>query len=403
MTKLVLSLLAVSCLLRADFNGQHWQFRTPIQVKEKAAISMFTVDGSVYRNSHARLSDLRIIRNGSETPYQLQALSGRQEEVELRPALLDKAVAAHTGLQAVLDLKGHQQHNRLRIVTGQSNFRETVRVETSDDDRNWSLVRDDGLIFDISRQDRHIADLTVEYPVSTRRYLRLTIPEWKDPAYLQSAWLTYRNEIDAVRDAFATLTPVVNEDSQAQTTSLFLDIGFNGMPYDRLELSIGSGMFFRDVEVFSSSDGKQWFFVGASVISRTSERSQLSVQVPEQWTRYLKVVIFNGDNPPLSAGRVILSGTRRIVRFPSVEPGPYWLYSGNSTAKESSYDFVRVVPDSVNATVVILGEWQTNAQYEPPRLPWTDQHPHFLTAVLIAAVAVMGYVTLRFFMKVKAE
>src|SRR4051794_2768419 len=54
--------------------------------------------------------------------------------------------------------------------------------------------------------------LTVEYPVSTRRYLRLTIPGWNDPAYLQSAWLTYRKEADAVRDVMATLTPVVSED-----------------------------------------------------------------------------------------------------------------------------------------------------------------------------------------------
>jgi hypothetical protein len=401
MTKLILSLLAVSWLLRADFDGQHWQFRRSIQVREKAAISAFTVDASVYRDSRAQLNDLRIICSGLETPYQIQTLSGKQQEMELLPAMLDKAVIAHAGLQAVLDLKGHQQHNRLRIVTGQSNFRETVRVETSDDGRNWALVRDDGTIFDISREDRHISELTVEYPVSTRRYLRLTIPGWNDPAYLQSARLIYWSQTPAVRDTITTLKPVISQDSHVQTTLLLLDAGFNGIPYDHLEFSVGPSVFRRDIEIFSSSDGKQWVFVGGGVISKTVERSQLSVQIAEQWTRYVKVVIFNRDNLPLAVEGVILSGVRRVIRFPSAEPGPYWLYSGNGTAKEPLYDFAWVMPHTVNASIVTLGKKQLNEQYQPTRPPWSDQHPQLLTAVLILAVMVMGYTTLRFLIKLK--
>jgi hypothetical protein len=402
MTKLILSLFAASCLLRADFDVQRWQFRRPIQVKEAAAVSAIVVDASIYRDSRARLNDLRIIRADSEIPYQMQTMSGSHEDVELPPTLLNKAVVPHVGVQAVLDLNGHSQHNRLRLMTGQKNFKETVRVETSDNGRNWALVRNDGLIFDISREDRDVSDLTVEYPVSTRRYLRLTIPGWNDPAYLQSAWLTYRKKTDAVRDVMAKLTPVVSEDPKAKTTSLLFDVGFEGLPYDRLELSIGPGMFFRDVEVFISDDRKEWSFAGGGVLLRTTEREQLSVQIPEQWSRYVKLVSSNGDNPPLPAGSVTLSGLRRIVKFPSTEASPYWLYSGNAAAKEPSYDFARITPPTANAAVVLLGEPENNAQYQAPTVPWTDRYPYFLNTVLIGAVAVMGYITWRFFMKLKA-
>ena len=401
MTKLVLSILAAPCLLRADFDVQSWQFRRPIQVKEAVTISRFVADNSMYRDSHARLRDLRIIRAGLETPYQLLVMSGTHEEVELRPTLLNKAVVPHVGVQAVLDLKGHSQHNRLRIVTGQKNFKEIVRVETSDDGRDWAVVRNDGIIFDISREDRDVSDLTIEYPVSTRRYLRLTIPGWNDPAYLQSAWLAYRRETDAVRDVMAVLTPVAGEDSKAKTTSLLVDIGFEGLPYDRLEVTVGSGMFFRDVEVFVSNDGKQWSFASDGVLFRTAERTQLAIQIPEQWSRYVKLVISNGDDPPLSAGQVTLSGLRRVIRFPLTAVGPYWLYSGRAATKEPSYDFARVTPATSDAATVRLGEPENNPQYRAPSLPWTDRYPYFLYAVLIGAVAIMGYVTWRFLAKLR--
>ncbi|MBV9939963.1 MAG: DUF3999 family protein [Acidobacteriaceae bacterium] len=401
MMKLALSLLAVSCSLRADFDVQRWQFRRPIEVKETAAVAAFAVYASVYRDSRARLRDLRIIRAGSETPYQLRTMSGSHEEVELRPTLLNKAVVPQIGLQAVLDLNGHVQHNRLRLVTGQKNFKEAVRVETSDDRRNWALLRNDGLIFDISREDRDVSDLTVEYPVSTRRYLRLTIPGWNDPAYLKSAWLLYRKEVHAVRDVMATLTPVLTEGSKAGTSSVLFDLGFEDLPYDRLDISTGPGVFSRDVEVFVSNDRNNWFLAGGGVLLRTAERTQLSIQVQEQWSRYIKLNIFNGDDAPLPVQGVTLQGFRRTVQFPATAPGPYWLYLGNAAAKEPSYDFARLTPAVSNAKAVSLGRSESNQQYQAPAMPWTDRYPYLLYAVLIGAVAVMGYITWRFLTKLK--
>ena len=367
-----------------------------------AAVSSFAADANVYRGSRARLRDLRIIRAGLETPYRLQVMSGSQEEEELRLMLLNKAAAPHVGVQAVLDLNGYPQHNRVRIATGQKNFKETMRVETSDNGRDWAVVRRDGIIFDIFREDRDVSDLTVEYPTSTRRYVRLTIPGWNDPAYLQSAWLTYRKETGAVRDVMAVLMPIVSEDSKERTTSLLLDAGFEGLPCDRLQIAAGSGMFFRDVEAFISDDAKQWSFAGSGVLVRTAERTQLTVQIPEEWSRYIKLVIFNGDDPPLSIGRVVLSGLRRVVQFPSTTTGAYWLYSGNAAAREPSYDFTRVAPITSDVAAVTLGKTENNPQYQAPALPWTDRYPYFLRAVLIGAVAAMGYITWRFLAKLKA-
>ena len=40
----------------------------------------------------------------------------------------------------------------------------------------------------------------VTYPLSTRRYVRLTIPGWTDAADLESVWLSAYKETGATRD-----------------------------------------------------------------------------------------------------------------------------------------------------------------------------------------------------------
>jgi hypothetical protein len=98
---------------------------------------------------------------------------------------------------------------------------------------------------------------------------------------------------------------------------------------------------------------------------------------------------------------VILSGLRRVIQFPSTEVGPYWLYLGNAVAQEPSYDFARITSSAPAATVTALGKPENNPQYQGPALPWTDRYSFFLNAVLVGAVAVMGYITWRFLVRLK--
>ena len=320
MTKLLLSLFALSSFLRADFAPQHWQFRTPIHVSSDSSIAQLTLNLTVCTHSHAHLNDLRVVRDGSEVPYELQASAEDRVERNLPLKILNKAVVPGSGLEATIDLEGHPQHNRVRIATSQRNFRETVRIETSDDRRNWSLVRAEALIFDISRQDRTVSDLTAEYPTSTRRYLRLTIPGWQDPALLESAWLLQVNEQHAIRDRVASLKPAVTQDPSAHTTA-YTFVGFEGQPFDELELSVGADLFFRNVDVFTSNNGKDWAFAGATVVTNRPDDLHLRFQIPEQWNAYLKLVIANGDSF-LAAGERCAFHRRRRAATGSIPETP---------------------------------------------------------------------------------
>jgi hypothetical protein len=401
MKKLLLSGLACCLPLAADFSASAWRYRRPLTLSLPAPVSQFTVDGALYRDSAANLDDLRILRDSSETPYVILTLAGSRQTLEPPATMVNKAWVPGTGVQATLDLRGHAEHNRLRIKTPLHNFKEAVRVETSDDAHSWSVVLSSGLIFDVSRDDRSATENTVSYPLSTRRYVRLTIPGWTEAANLESVWLSAYKETGATRDIVATLTPSVHEDMKAQTTELTLDLGFPGQPIDRIDLTVDPGLFSRSVEIAGANDLQHWYSNAGGVISRTTEGDQLSLDTAERTDRYLKITVFNADSEPLHFGPVTLSGIRRIVKFSSEQAGAYYVYLGNPSARRPSYDFARVAPADGIPGATKLGAVEPNPLFRLPERPWTDRNPWLLNGALVGAVITMGFVTLRMLRKVQ--
>ena len=400
MTKLLLSSLACCSLLLADFSPPAWRYRRPLTVTLPGPVSEFTVDSGLYHDSAANLDDLRILRNNTETPFVIVTLAGARQTMEPPATIVNKAFVPGSGVQATLDLKGHAEHNRLRISTPLHNFKENVRVETSDDSRTWALVQSAGLIFDVSRDDHNVSENTVIYPLSTRRYVRLTIPGWTDPANLESVWLSSYKETGATRDIIATQNPTVREDSKAQTTELLLDLGFAGQPFDHIELTVDPGLFSRTVEIAGSNDQQHWYSAAGGVIFRTTEDQQLSLDTAERTERYLKIIVFNADSAPLHFGAITLSGIRRVVKFASSEPGSYFVYVGNPNARQPSYDFARVLPSNGLPGGAKLGFVEANPLFRLPERPWTDRNHWLLNGALVVAVIAMGFITLRMMKKV---
>lgn len=402
MTKLLLSSLICCSVLLADFSAPAWRYRRPLSVNANGPVSEFIVDAALFRDSQANLDDLRILRDQIETPYALTTLTGFRQTLERPATIVNKAFVPGSGVEATLDLKGHPEHNRLRIGTALHNYKETVRVETSDDGHAWALVQSAGLIFDVEREDHSANETTISYPTSTRRFVRLTIPGWQEPANLEAVWLSEYKETGATRDVVSTLTPAVHEDAKTQTSELTIDLGFAGQPFDRIDLTVDPGLFERTVEIATTNDPQHSYSAAGGVISRTAEREQLSLEIGETTSRYLKITVFNADNAPLHFGQVTLSGIRRVVKFSSAQKGSYFVYVGNPSARQPSYDFSRVLAEGGGSATnaATLGMTVANPAFRLPERPWTDRNPWLLNGALVVAVLAMGFVTLRMLKKV---
>jgi hypothetical protein len=197
------------------------------------------------------------------------------------------------------------------------------------------------------------------------------------------------------------LVPSISQETNTHTTLVIADAGFEGLPHDRVQLVIDPGQFYRSVKVESSRDSRKWRPIGQGFIFRTEDMGAFTISFAEQWDRYLRIRIINGDNPPLVVHRVILSADRRIVEFPAEATGQYWLYYGSPGARQPSYDFAQTRPVHVQPVIVALGAEENNPVYRENQKPWSDQRPEVLYAVLAAAIVGMGFMAVRFLLKVR--
>jgi hypothetical protein len=406
MKKTVLSLLCFGALLRADFNPVHWQFRRTVAVDRPQQPCVVPLDRGIYERAQPDLSDLRVVRDGQETPYIVETLSGAVEQHELPAQILDRAVEPGAGLQLTLDVGRAARHNRLRIATGLTNFRIRVRIETSADGQKWAVARANGSVFDFTQGGRSISVLTVEYPLATRRYLRATFLGWMRADAVTGAWLTYRQERPAVWQTVAEARPARREDRQASV--LVLDLGEERLPHSRLRLETNAAMFDRACEIETSADRKEWRYIGSGVVYRFPDEESTTLDFSEQWDRYMRLRIFNGDDRPIPVERVMFETVGRRVKFLPAAAGEYALYYGNPKARTPFYDLGAVLARNKEAEEIVLapGPEQPNASYRPPPAPvkpWSDRYPAVLYTTLAAAILAMGYVTVQFLMKVKRE
>ncbi len=398
--------LLCALLLSADFQPSRWKYRRPLTVDSTARLAVWNVDRGTYIHSQPALADLRVVSGQDEVPYVIEKMSGSLGRADVSSNVLDQGVVSARGLELTVDVGVGHRHNGIRLETPRTNFRQRVGIATSDDARRWTRVRDDGYIFDFSADDRQVSVLYVGYPVSTRRYVRVTIYGWKDPKAVTECRVTIEEDKPPVRDTMASLKPAPVDDSKTQSTLYTWDLGMAGIPHDQLSLEVDTPAFQRAAAVESSADGRDWSALGQGVLSKFAGEQSLDLDFPENHQQYLRLRIYNRDDRPLAVKSATISVIRTRVKF-KPGAGAYALYYGNPEAHAPSYDLRDLLAREAPGpeTAITAGAEEPNASYRekpPPAKPWSEQHPAILYLTLAWAVIGMGTVTVRFLKKANA-
>ncbi len=399
-------MLCSAALLVGDFQVSHWKYRRSLP-GVAGQMLVLNVDRAAYINSQADLSDLRVVRGRDEIPYVLEKMSGSRQRQEVSSRVVDQGVTARGNLELTVDVGGGHRHNGIRLATRRTNFRERVGIATADDGRRWTRARDDGYIFDFSQDGRRVSVLYVSYPVSTRRYVRVTVYGWNDPKAVTDCWVTIEGDESPVRDAMASLTAAPLQDPKTQSTVYTWNLGVAGIPYDELSLEVDTPAFERAAVLETSPDGKGWSASGAGVLYRFAKEQSLALDFPESRRQYVRLRIYNRDDRPLAVRAAALSVIRSRVKFKPAGAGSYWLYYGNAEAHAPRYDLRDLLEREapIPETAIAAGVEERNPDYRenPGQKPWSEQHPEILYITLALAVLGMGTVTVRFLRKAGSQ
>jgi hypothetical protein len=124
---------------------------------------------------------------------------------------------------------------------------------------------------------------------------------------------------------------------------------------------------------------------------------QTSVGIHQTAPGKYRVVIFNGDDPPLRSSDARLQQYERRLYFDSEAGSEVHLYYGDEKLESPIYDYGKIFRKDPSATALQLGTEVSNAAYvpRPDDRPWSERYPAVLWAAIIAAVLILGGIAFR--------
>jgi hypothetical protein len=369
-------------LQRADSSGQHYA----------------SIDEVIWSHARADLADLRLYSDQREIPFALTVETGgsQAERIPLR-ILQPSALSGKT--QFLLDMGGAAEYDYVLLNVATRDFVAHARVEGQDDlhGKDWAAL---GVttVFDLSNEKLG-HNTTLHFPLSTYRYLRVTVDGLVKPADLQGASSGTTHAAQAVwRDVGS---PVTREEKGKDT--LFTFSLPEQIPIERIRFAIDPAQpnFRRALQI----EGEKDLPVATGEISRVHmQRSgqkidleQTSFDASARGPGKYRVVIHNGDDLPLKITATTLQQYERRIYF-DVDAGVRMqLLYGDEKLAAPVYDYRQLFQKEATAKPLSFDAETLNAMFtgRPDQRPWSERHPGILWVAIICAVLVLGGVAVR--------
>ncbi len=383
----------------ADFNPRDWKhFRLINQpaASDPQGYASIVLDQATFGAASPSLSDLRLAdAAGREVPYRLNVSRSEAGNVQVAGVVMDVSHAANVSSFVLSILPGRpSQHNQVTLRTGETNFRATVKIEASDDRQNWGTIRENAAIFDVTA-DYKAAHLVVDYPTSTRRFLRVSVTNEKPSALRIDGASTSQRSVSNALETRWEESQFGHDTDGGRTTVWVVDLRYDNLPVSRIEILAGDNNIQRPVRVLAidkSPEGIErrtvlmsgviWRFALPGVVSEN-----FSIGGGEFRKRRFNIEVDNGDNPPLAVSEIRFFGPKHTLSFPVNRPWPYRLYSGNPDAAAPVYDLAAFSGylDLANAPMATpVGIPEQNPGYQQvDKRPWTEKHQKIFWASLV--------------------
>ena len=375
----------------------YFRYQRPVQF-EGSGQHYLVVDESLWQNARPDLGDLRLYSVQSEVPRAMVIQRGSLEHDRKSVRVLKQSkVAGKT--QFLIDMSGVVEYDHIDLNLTARNFVAHAKVEGQDDlhGTHWAVLAEP-ILYDLSKENLG-GNSVLRLPLSTYKYLRVTIDGPVQPSDIVSASSEFREEQKAVwRDVANSQQPATH----GRDTVLVFNVPQN-VPAERLllEMDADQANFLRDVEVTGDKDVR----LGGGEISKVLmvrngnkiDTEKLDVEISTLGEKTITVTIHNGDDRPLNLKAARLQQYERRLYFDAPQPGQLTLYYGDEKSEPPVYDYAKLFQQDKNAAEAKLGPQEQNAAYRgrPDERPWTERHPAVLWIAIIAAVLILGVMALR--------
>jgi len=410
-----LMLLYGAAGLCATFEERLWEKYAEIEtssVKSKGSLAGVYLEPQQLGDITARtpFADLRVVTDRKEeVAWQLISRKPEKQKTELSTQMrnLSRTEKGETWLELLVD--GQETRvNAVEVITPDTDFSRQVKVLGSPDGKKWNTLRQDGVIFDITRGEK-LRHTRIIFPQASFRYLALNI----DNSGAQPLTIS---EVKVLQDSDSqgqtymihgmTEKPELNAARQESSVIVRMNTVF---PLDRLVIATAERNFQRLVEVQIKRGTGNWEHWAQGTIfsfdTPTMHESQSAIDMPEVATREFRLVFKNLDSPPLSVTNVTGEGYSRLLVFKQHSDHKLYLFWGNPMARQPQYDLAGIIAKQQldELPIAYLGHARTNTKFagNHARLPFTERYKYLLYIVVILVIAGLVFLQYRVFRRVE--
>jgi hypothetical protein len=385
----------------AGFESQSWRFSKDVRPPDDG-FALIDLDQEILVNSRDDLADIRLSdKEGQEVPYQLVRQRQYKEET-YQAQIIDNVIRVNEFSSVTLDLQeGNRLHNLVLLdLETKNDYLRDVKIEESDDNRNWSLVAT-GKVFFVSPNYRQ-NDLS--YPTASSRYLKVSIDaRGKEPLIIRSAKIKYVTPPGDLSELLLPSSLTTNRtDAKNNVTEIVLELGAKGYQAGHIDFQVSGSNYNRLVELYDSNDGNNWNSIGSDRIFQYKwidyETLKNKLTINRRVGKYIKLVVDNQDSPPLDIISVSVWGDSPKI-LADLHTGGYTLWYGNPDSKLPQYDISQFshLIDMKKLAVIQPDPESANMNYRPK----ITSNRWFLNIITIISALVIGLIILKN-MKAKA-
>lgn len=359
---LIVIFLVWSCMqvcAQPDF-----RFKRKINGVETEGWHSLILRPGIFQHLNDDLGDLRIYsitdRDTVEIPYLLRIREDHVQEEKIDLALFNKSYKDGV-MYLTFELAPGQKVNVLDLAFDESNYLGHVRVEGSDDRLKWYEVLKDQRLVSIRKGIEDFRLSTVSFPMSSYRYLRLSITS-DVPLHFKNASFGY-NKIEPGKFHAVPLEWTGQTNNKERQTVINIKLK-DYAPVSLLEVQTNDEVYFyRAFELSYVKDSihtqKGWMRRYHGILDGTLTSFKANdFNFPLVFTNELRLVIRNGDNRPLDIRRVSAAGPEvNIVSY--LKPGNNFMLYGDDKTRHPSYDlahFANKIPVDLRAAELDYNE-----------------------------------------------
>jgi|694.fasta_scaffold04777_12 hypothetical protein len=413
---------------------------------DNKTIASVSLDERVYSNTTEQLSDLRIVDDrGIELPFLLHNVVSTTKKTVPVVELVRNPIVKPTednGLVIEFEIepaKFTKPIHGFHLSTNVVNFEHLVSLDRKESDsEEWKTIASDVLLYDYSQfMDVRNTEVPIpkdsEFPVGGRFRMRIsqvvqtqqsrwqaikrTLQEGKETSReeiyelnrqpLRIDRITFSQDFEVVASSQALLRDVsianvqVTNDQESKCT--WIDFDSKRDPLSEVTLETSDSNFSRPSRLLSRTlepvkDKSEWRPLAATTLTKIDiagvDLTILALSCPEHRASRYRLVIENGDNPPLEDVQLSAKGPKQELVFVAVAGRSYSVTYGVADRTHPTYDTLAIqtaLSANVAPTVATLGDPQPIA-LEPKVLPerrWYESQ-ELVFAVILGLVVILA-------------